>query len=98
MVAIAELMKKGGTARDSTSREALSVGVKKMVGGMLAACVSSLNPSSTIQSTGKKKMNATTQASAVLPTLAVGKGAARRVGATLSAGCVVATFIVVPPR
>ena len=64
MVAIAELMKKGGKSRESTSWNSVRVGTNTMVGGMLAAWGSVLSASSIIQRTGKKKTRATSQARA----------------------------------
>src|SRR4029077_13867074 len=61
MLATAELMKKGGKSPDSTSWNSARVGVKKIVGGELAACGSVLRLSRHIQRTGKKKMNTTSQ-------------------------------------
>ena len=69
MVATAELMKKGGKSRESTSWNSVSVGTKKIVGGMLAAWDSVFSASNIIQRTGKKKTKATSQASADQPTL-----------------------------
>src|SRR5713101_4147134 len=61
MLAIAELMKNGGKSPDSTSWNSARVGVKKIVGGELAACGSVLRPSSHIHRTGKKKTRTTSQ-------------------------------------
>src|SRR5260370_2428931 len=61
MLATAELMKKGGKSPDSTSWNSVSVGMKKIVGGELAACGSVLRLSSHIHRTGKKKINTTHQ-------------------------------------
>src|SRR5713101_9725696 len=61
MLATAELMKNGGKSPDSTSWNSARVGVKKIVGGELAACGSVLRPSSHIHRTGKKKTNTTSQ-------------------------------------
>src|SRR5713226_6787000 len=61
MLAIAELMKKGGKSPDRTSWNSARVGVKKMVGGELAACGSVLKLSSHIHRTGKKNTNTTNQ-------------------------------------
>src|SRR6266852_1473581 len=60
-LAIAELMKNGGKSPDSTSWNSARVGVKKIVGGELAACGSVLKATSHIQRTGKKKTNTTSQ-------------------------------------
>src|SRR6266446_4748360 len=59
MLAIAELMKYGGKSPDSTSWNSSRVGVKKIVGGELAACGSVLSDSSHIHRTGKKNTNTT---------------------------------------
>src|SRR6202521_141288 len=61
MLAIAELMKKGGKSPDSTVWNSSRVGTKRMVGGELAACGSVFRASSHIQRTGKKKTNTTSQ-------------------------------------
>src|SRR5713101_6101618 len=74
MLAIAELMKKGGKLPDSTVWNSSRVGAKRNVGGELAACGSVLNASSHIQSTGKKKTNTTSQPTTDHKTLEVGNG------------------------
>src|SRR4029077_10481472 len=61
MLANAELMKYGGKSPESTSWNEDSVGMKKSVGGELAACGSVLRPSIHIHRTGKKKTNTTPQ-------------------------------------
>src|SRR4029077_5858983 len=61
MLANAELMKYSGKSPESTCWKEDSVGMKKSVGGELAACGSVLRPSIHIHRTGKKKTNTTPQ-------------------------------------
>src|SRR2546427_13089829 len=61
MLAIAELMKNGGEAPDKTSWNSIRGGAESIVGGELAAWGSVLRLSRHIPSTGKEKMNTTSQ-------------------------------------
>src|SRR5260370_4971712 len=72
MLATAELMKRGGKSPDSTSWNSVRVGMKKIVGGELAACGSVLRLSSHIHRTGKKNMNTTNQPTTDQTTLETG--------------------------
>jgi hypothetical protein len=54
-------MKNGGKSPESTSWKVERVGMKKIVGGELAACGSVFRDSIHIQRTGKKKTNTTSQ-------------------------------------
>src|ERR1700730_15364481 len=72
MLAMAELMKKGGKSPDSTCWNSSRVGAKKIVGGELAACGSVFRDSSHIHRTGKKNMNTTNQPTTDHKTFEVG--------------------------
>src|SRR5258708_17915176 len=61
MLATAELMKKGGKSPDSTSWNSVRVGMKKIVGGELAASGSVLSLASHMHRTRRQISDTTTQ-------------------------------------
>jgi hypothetical protein len=67
-------MKYGGKSPDITSWNSSRVGVKKIVGGELAACGSVFSDSNHIQRTGKKKTKTTNQPTTDHKTFDVGNG------------------------